>query len=179
MKKVIMKVKLDDRDNFEINIEDLDKEFSPIVWQHDRVYLPRNYKRSMNYPRLIMRTEMIAVDGTPKYSLILKRHIEDSGIDIVDETAVADYKEAVNIIHQLGFEKANEVSRKRQWVIMDDNDVLFVDNIEGMDGYFAKLERNLGDEEKVNEAKRDLRKTFEALSETDFVEEAYFEIKNS
>ncbi len=177
MRKTIVKVKLANRDEFEMQIEDLEKDFSPIIWQHDRVYVPRNYKREMNYPRLIMRTEMVSVDGDPRYSLILKRHIKDSGVDVVDETVVGNYKEAVNIIHQLGFEKIDEVSRKRQWVIMDEDTILFVDSIEGVEGYFAKLERNLGDDMKVGEAERDLRKTFETLNEADFIENTYFEIK--
>lgn len=177
MRKVIVKVFLSDRDEFEAKMEDMELEFSPIVWQHDRIYLPRNYKRGMNYPRLIMRTEMKAVDGDPDYKVILKRHIEDSGIDVVDETRVLNYKEMVNIIHQLGFEKVDEVSRKRQEVRMDEDTMMYIDNIEGIEGFFAKFERNLDEDEKVNEARKELVKSFEALEETDFVEKTYFEIK--
>ena len=103
MKKVIVKCKLANRDRFEDKLSDIDMDFSPIYWQHDRVYVPRGYKRGMNLPRLIMRTEMRAVDRPAKYSLILRRHIEDSGVDIVEETLVKDYSEMVSIILQLGF----------------------------------------------------------------------------
>ena len=75
MKKVIVKCKLSGRDRFEQKLAEIDLDFSPIYWQHDRVYLPRGYKRGMNLPRLIMRTEMKAVDRPPKYFLLLRRHI--------------------------------------------------------------------------------------------------------
>ena len=177
MKKVIVKTRLENREDFEADIEDLDLDFSPIVWQHDRVYLPRNYKRGMNYPRLIMRTEMTSVDSNPMYIMILKRHIEDSGVDIVDETLVADYKEAVSIIHQLGFTKVNEISKKRQTVVMDEDTLLLVDSVEGVEGIFAKLERRIDDKEKVGEVRKDLVKTFKVFFEKNFIENAYFEIE--
>ena len=114
MKKVILKCKLSSRDKFEDKLSDIDLDFSAIYWQHDRVYAPRGYKRGMNLPRLVMRTEMKAVDKPPKYSLILRRHIEDSGIDVVEETSIKDYQNTVNIILQLGFKLVGEVSRRRQ-----------------------------------------------------------------
>ena len=177
MRKVIKKVLLKDVGEFEAKIEDLDLDFSPIMWQHDRVYIPRNYKRGMNYPRLIMRTKMLSVDGSPVYSLILKRHIEDSGIDVVDEIVISDYMEAANIVHQLGFTKKNEVSRKRQEVVMDDDTMLYVDIVEGIEGVFAKMERAMREDDKVGEIERDLRRTFEALGENNFVENPYFEFE--
>ena len=103
MKKVIVKMKLKSREEFENTLTSLGMDFSPIFWQHDRVYVPRNYRRGAGFPRMIMRTEMKAVDRPPKYSLILKRHLEDSNIEIVDETVVKDYTEAANIVLQLGF----------------------------------------------------------------------------
>ena len=90
MKKVILKCQLSSGDKFEKKLSDIDLDFSPIYWQHDRVYVPRNYKRGMNLPRLIVRTNMKAVDVSPEYLLILKRHIEDSGIDVVEETDIKD-----------------------------------------------------------------------------------------
>ena len=92
MRKVIIKAKLSSRDRFEDKLSDIDLDFSPIYWQHDRIYIPRDYKRNSNYPRLIMRTEIRSVDKPPKYSLILKRHIEDSGVDVVEETTIKDYE---------------------------------------------------------------------------------------
>ena len=57
MRKVIVKVKLASRDRFEEKLSDIDLDFSAIYWQHDRVYIPRGYKKNSNYPRLVMRTE--------------------------------------------------------------------------------------------------------------------------
>ena len=178
MRKVIKKVLLKDRVEFDAKIEeDLELEFSPIMWMHDRVYVPGNYEKGKNYPRLVMRTTMLSVDGLPRYSVILKRHIEESGVDVANETAVADYMEAVNIIHQLGFVKKSEISRKRQSVVMDEDTMLYVDTIEGVEGHFAKLEKKLETDEKVGETMKDIVKTFETLEETNFVENAYFEIE--
>lgn len=176
MKKVIIKTRLENLEGFEESIENLDLDFSPIIWQHDRVYLPRNYKRGMNYPRLIMRTEMFSIDGDPMYKMILKRHIEDSDVDVVDETLVADYKETVNIIHQLGFTKVNEVSKKRQTAMMDEDTFVFIDDIEGIEDVFVKIEKKIGSDDKVSEVKRNLVKFFEVFNKNAFVENAYFEI---
>lgn len=176
MKKVIVKCKLSSRDAFEKKLSDIDLDFSPIYWQHDRVYVPRNYKPHSNFPRLIMRTEMRSVDKPAKYSFILKRHIEDSGIDIVEETIIKDYEKMVNIILQLGFKPTAEVSRRRQDLKMGEGNFIFIDKVEGKPGYYAKIESELVDKDSVIEARNDLQKTFEALGETHFVDNAYFEL---
>ena len=177
MKKVILKCKLSSRDNFEDKLSDIDLDFSAIYWQHDRVYVPRGYKRGMNLPRLIMRTEMKAVDKPPKYSLILRRHIEDSGVDVVEETSIKDYENTVNIILQLGFKPAGEISRRRQDLKMGEGTYIYLDKIDGQNGYYAKIETNLSQDDSVTEAKADLQKTFETLGETNFIESAYFELQ--
>lgn len=176
MKKVILKCKLKNRDNFEDKLGDIDLDFSAIYWQHDRIYVPRNYRKGSNYPRLIMRTEMKAVDKPAKYYLILKRHIEDSGVDIAEETSIKDYETMVNIILQLGFKPISEVSRRRQELKMGEGTYIYLDKIENQPGYYAKIESILGAEDSVLEAKEDLRKTFETLGESNFIENAYFEI---
>ena len=176
MKKVIIKVKLSSRERFEEKLSDIDLDFSPIFWQHDRVYIPRDYKKNSNYPRLIMRTEMISVDKPARYSLILKRHIEDSGVDIVEETSVKDYESVVNIILQLGFKLAGEVSRRRQGLLMGEGTVIYLDKIENLSGYYAKIESEIGPDDSVVEAKLDLERTFKTLGESNFIDKAYFEI---
>ncbi len=178
MKKIILKAKLKNHEEFAKKLEDIEFEFSPIIWQHDRVYLPKGFKHGMNYPRIIMRTEMKAVDKPAKYKMILKRHIEDSGVDVVDETEVKDYAEGVNIIHQLGFKKINEVSRKRQEIDMGDGTMLFMDNVEGVPGYYGKIETKIEENDSVNEVVDDLTKTFKVLGVDDIVEKAYFEQLN-
>ncbi len=177
MKKVILKCKLANRDNFEDKLNEIDLDFSAMYWQHDRVYVPRGYKRSMNLPRLVMRTEMKAVDEPPKYSLILKRHIEDSGVDIVETTPVEDYANTVNIILQLGFKPAAEVSRRRQELMMGPGTKIYLDEIDGRPGEsYAKIESDLTTTDSILEAKEDLKKTFSTLGEETIVENAYFEL---
>ncbi len=176
MKKVILKCKLTSRDKFEDKLSDIDLDFSAIYWQHDRVYVPRGYKRGMNLPRLVMRTEMKAVDKPPKYSLILRRHIEDSGVDVVEETIVKDYENTVNIILQLGFKPAGEISRRRQDLNMGEGTYIYLDKIDGKNGYYAKIESDLAADDSITDAKADLQKTFETLGESNFVNSSYFEL---
>ena len=102
MKTAVVKVKVKNREELENKMNEIDLEFEPMVWQHDRVYVPRGFKSGANMPRMVMRTEMKAIDRPAKYELILKRHIEDSNLDVVARTIVSDYVEMVNMIHQLG-----------------------------------------------------------------------------
>lgn len=178
MKKIIKKTKLKNHEDFEKKLEDIDFEFSPIIWQHDRVYLPKGFKHGMNYPRIIMRTEMKAVDKPAKYKMILKRHIEDSGVDVVDETEVKDYAEGVNIIHQLGFKKINEVSRRRQEIDMGDGTKLYFDKVDNVAGYYAKIETKLEENDTISDVVEDLTKTLKVLGADEIVEKAYFEQLN-
>ena len=176
MKKVILKCQLSSSDKFEKKLSDIDLDFSPIYWQHDRVYVPRNYKRGMNLPRLIVRTNMKAVDVSPEYLLILKRHIEDSGVDVVEETDIKDYASVVNIILQLGFKLAAEVSRRRQELKTGEGTYIYLDKIDNQPGYYAKIESDLSAEDSVTAAREDLKKTFETLGESNFVDKSYFEL---
>ena len=175
MKKVILKVKLKNREDFERKLSDIELDFSPIYWHHDRIYVPRNYKSRANFPRLIMRTEMKAVDKPAKYYFILKRHIEDSGVDIVEETTVKDYSKMVNIILQLGFKPVSEVSRRRQALKMGEGTYIYLDKIETLPGYYAKIESDLTENDSSVGARLDLEKTFKTLGESNFVNSPYFE----
>ena len=176
MRKVIIKAKLSSRDQFEDKLSDIDLDFSPIYWQHDRIYIPRDYKRNSNYPRLIMRTEIKSVDKPPKYSLILKRHIEDSGVDIVEETTIKDYENTVSIILQLGFKPLSEISRRRQNLDMGEGTVIYLDKIENLPGYYAKIESEINPDDSIAEVKADLEKTFRTLGENNFSNQPYSEI---
>ena len=159
MKKVIVKCKVRDRDRLEKNLEDIGLEFSPVYWQHDRVYLPRGFKSGNNMPRMIMRTEMKAIDRPPKYELILKRHIEDSGIDVVNRVIVNDYVATVDIIHQLGFELKSEVSRRRQILPIGEDTRMCLDKVDRVAGYYLKIETKLKEDDKISEVMEDLEKT--------------------
>ena len=176
MKKIILKAKLKNRDRFEDKLNDIDMEFDAIYWQHDRVYAPRGFKRGMNLPRLVMRTDLQAIDEPPKYYLILRRHIEDSGVDIVEKTPVEDYTSAVNTILQLGFKQVGEVSRRRQTLEMGEGTIIHLDEIDGKNDSYVKIESILNSTDSVEAVKTDLAKTLETLNETNFIDQAYFEI---
>lgn len=176
MKKVVMKVKVKGRDEFEEKISQLGYDFGPLYWQHDRVYVPRGYKRARNLPRFILRTEMNAIDRPAKYYLILKRHIEDSGIEIENVSLIKDYTEVVEMVMQLGFTLEAEVSRKRQEARISENEKIFLDKIEGVNGVFAKFERTIFEDEKVVEARNEIFGLFERIDERNIVEKSYAEI---
>ena len=165
MKKVIVKCKLKNHEEFEKKMTEIDMDFSPMYWLHERVYVPRNYQKKSSFPRLILRTEMHAVDRPAKYELQLRRHIEDSGIDIVDTTIIRDYQEAANIILQLGFEAQNEVSSRRQELVLGKGTKMFMDKVDGVAGYFAKIETELGDNDKVEDVRKEIISTFEQFGQ--------------
>lgn len=177
MKKVIVKCKLKNHDDFEKKLSEIDMDFTPMYWLHERVYVPRNYQKKSSFPRLILRTEMHAVDRPAKYELQLRRHIEDSGIDIVDTTIIRDYQEAANIILQLGFEAQNEVSSRRQELALGKGTKLFMDKVDGVAGYYAKIEAEIGDDDKVEEVRREIISTFEQFGQdvSTIIEDTYSE----
>ena len=178
MKKAIVKTKVTDRTILDERMRELGLEFGPVIWQHDRVYLPRGYRPNMNMPRMIMRTEMKSVDEPAKYYLTLKRHISDSGIDIVDQTRVSDYVEAVNMIHQLGFGSAIEVSRRRQAMEIGESAVMYLDEIEKVPGFYLKIETKSEDNDKVTEVMDDLKRTLRLFGqdEKSVVQDTYSDL---
>lgn len=176
MKKAIIKTKVEDRVILDEKMRELGLEFGPVIWQHDRVYLPRGYRPNMNLPRMIMRTEITDVNKPPKYYLTLKRHISDSGVDIVDQTRVSDYVEAVNMIHQLGFGNAIEVSRRRQVMEIGETAVMYLDEVEKVAGYYLKIETKIEDNEKVSEVMDDLRRTMKLFGQETVVEDTYSDL---
>lgn len=178
MKKVIVKCRLHGKDDFRQKLSEIGLEFGEIYYLHDRIYIPREYKPGANYPRLDMRTLMTAVDKKPKYLMILKRHIEDSGVDIIDQTEVKDYAEAVNIIHQLGFKKISEVSRQRQELKMSEL-TIFLDKVENLPGYYAKMEAPLLEDESPISVREDFNKTFAVFGQKDLVNQTFTELINA
>ncbi|MBQ7802828.1 CYTH domain-containing protein [Candidatus Saccharibacteria bacterium] len=176
MKKIIVKAKIHGKDDFEQKVSEKGFDFGPVYWQHDRVYLPRGYKRGQNYPRMIMRTEMKAVDRPARYFLILKRHIEDSNTEVEHTTLIKDYTEAVGMIMQLGFELYGEVSRKRQELKVKDGQTLYLDKIEGVNGSFAKLEAEIPENLRVETVRKEVLKFFEEIGEQNFSGETYAEM---
>lgn len=178
MRKIVIKVKVRGRDEFEEKVTELGHDFGPLYWQHDRVYVPRGYKRGQNYPRFIMRTEMKAIDRPANYFLIFKRHIEDTGIELENMTMIKDYAEAVEMIMQLGFMLQKEVSRKRQDVKISNETKLYLDKVEGVSGVFAKIEAEIPEDKKIVEVRNEAREFFEKVGEKNFYEKTYAELLN-
>ena len=176
MKKVIVKCKLRNAERFEKKMAKIEMDFSPVFWLHDRIYVPRGYKAGMNFPRLIMRTEVRATDRPAEYFLILRRHIEDSGVDVVETTLVKNYEEMVKIIFQLGFKQMAEVSRQRQEFKLGDGTMMYLDRIEEQVERYAKIETELLDGDSVEAVKNDLIKTFAVLGEKDIIQKASSEL---
>ena len=156
MKKIIIKVKLKNRDDFESRLSDLGYDFDPMYWQHSRVFVPRNYQKHDNYPRMILRIEMKAVNRPAKYELICKRHIEDSGVTIVHTTQVKDYTEMASILLQLGFVIQSEVPRRRQELEEKSGIKIYLDKVDTLPGFYAKFELEITEERKVEDARRQL-----------------------
>ncbi|MBQ9181010.1 hypothetical protein IJ135_02885 [Candidatus Saccharibacteria bacterium] len=176
MKQIILKCRLSDRGRFEDQLADKNLDFGPIYWQHDRIYVPRGYRPSQNYPRLIMRTDLRAIDEPPIYFLILRRHIEDSGVDIVEQTPVIDYAVTANIIMQLGFRQAAEVSRRRQDLVIGEGTTLYLDDIDGKDETYAKIETTLTPSDSVEAVRTRLTNFLSTLKETNITNRPYFEL---
>ena len=175
MKKIIVKAKIRNRDEFEQAVEEkTGEDFSSVYWLHDRVYVPREYRRGMNYPTVTVRTEMRAVDRPAKYILKLKRHIEDSGVDIVDETVVKDYVETVEIARQLGMELKSEVSLRRQELRTDDY-MMYIDKVDGLNGYYVKCEKTLKDGDVVSKNRDEMLEMLNSCGAGDVVVKRYSE----
>ena len=176
MKLISLKIRLKSRDSFEQNLSRLGYDFGPVYFQHDRIYLPRGYKRESNFPRLILRTEIKAIDRPAHYYLILKRHITDSDVEIVNLTPVQAYVEAAQIAMQLGFELSAEVSRKRQDIKLSNTSTLYLDKVENLPTYFAKVESIIEDGKLVSTSRTSALELFKKLGESSFVEQTYFEL---
>ncbi len=178
MKRVVIKVPVTDLKELERRMQDISLEFESTLYQHDRVYVPRGYKRGMNLPRLIMRTEMSSVDKPAIYKLILKRHIEDSGIEITNRSVVRDYSEIVNIAHQLGFVLSNEVSRRRRRIKLSETSRIYLDQVDNLEHPYLKIETALEEKDKVQEVKADLKRTLKLfhLHKQEVSQESYFEM---
>ncbi len=173
MKKLIVKSRLLDENRFTTQIADIGRELTPVIWQHERVYVPHDYREGQNLPRLITRTEVRDTNMPAIYSLHLKRHIEDSGLDWVNVTKVSDYNETSGIIHQLGFQKVAEISRQRRELMLDERTVIYLDRVEGLNEAFLKIEADLEEGEPIDALRQDLFKILEMLGQKTFVMETY------
>ena len=68
------------------------------------------------------------------------------------------------------------MSRRRQEITMPSGTKLYLDKVEGVNGYFAKMEAALSDNDKVSEVRAEMVDTFRALGEEDVQPEGYYEM---
>ncbi len=176
MKKVIVKSQLVNPYALVKKLEDIGFEFEPAVWQHERIYLPHNFQPHMNFPRLVMRTEVLETNQPAQYSLYLKRHIEDSGVDYVNFTGVNDYTEATGIVHQLGFRKVAEMSRQRRILQLDAQTVIYWDTVEGIETPFIKIEADIVEGVSVEATRKELYRSLRLFGSETFLVQTYAEI---
>ena len=165
MKRIIIKSQLNNRFDLLNRLSDIGFSFEDPYFQHDRVFVPRDYEESNNYPRLTLRTEVRNQKTPPVYKLSLRRHIEDSGVDIVEMTEITSYESAANIIAQLGFTLRAEISRERRALRLSDHIRFYLDKVEGLSGEFIKLEADLRPEDKVSAIKKDLEDSLVTLGQ--------------
>jgi len=163
MKRVVVKAKLANRADFVTMLLEIDMKFSEAFWQHDRVFVPKGYDRGKSLPKLSLRTIVKDAEKPAAYALVLRRHVENKNIDIVNFTTFKDYTEMAHILMQMGFEIKYEISRQRQELTMGDSIKMYLDKIEGLPGYYAKIESTLGDGDEPADVREDLVKTFEVL----------------
>ena len=176
MRKVVLKVRLKNRDKFEERLDRMDIELGSMYWEHDRIYLPRGYKRGENFPRFILKTEMKAVDRPAKYFLVQKRHIENLNIEVIHRTEIKDYFEAVGMMSEMGFTLAGEVSRKRQSAKLSGGELLYVDNLDNNTGNYAKIEAKITDIGQSEDIRRKILDIYYRLREDRFLNQTYLEI---
>lgn len=162
MKKVIVKTKLHNRQDLLMVLDEIGFNFEPSYWQNDRVFVPKNYDRAHGSPRLSLRT-VVRRDGKTIYALVMRQHLAKSGLDIINRTVVEDYAEAAHIIYSLGYVLRSDISRRREELQMGESVKLYIDNIDGLDGCYLKIETVLGEDEDPAEARQDLIETFGVL----------------
>ena len=67
------------------------------------------------------------------------------------------------MLYQLGYELKAEFGRRRQELAISDTVHAYIDQIDKVNGYFAKFESDLGDNDDPELAHDDLLKTFAVL----------------
>ncbi len=162
MRKVIVKTKLHNRGGLLAVLDEIGFNFEPSYWQNDRIFVPKNYDRAQNSPRLSLRT-VVRRDGKTIYALVMRQHFAKNGLDVINRTVVEDYAEAAHIIYSLGYTLRSDFSRRREELQMGESVKLYIDNIDGLDGYYLKIETVLEEGDDPAAARQDLIETFKVL----------------
>jgi len=163
MKKTIIKMKLNSRSDFVEALSEIDFKFSAPYWQHDRVFVPKHFARDKAMPRLDLRTIVKDPEKKATYALVMRRHFEDEKFDLVNATVVEDYSEMAHILFQLGYELRYEVSRRREELRMGESVNIYIDKIDGLPGYYARIESDLAEGDDPQAAYKDILETFKVL----------------
>ncbi|MBQ1373031.1 CYTH domain-containing protein [Candidatus Saccharibacteria bacterium] len=163
MKRSIVKVKLNSRIDFVTTLSEINLKFGEQFWQHDRIFVPKNYDRDKSQPRLSLRTIVKNPEKDATYALVLRRHHGREQFDVVNSTVVKDYTETAHILYQLGYELKYEVSRHRQELNMGESVKISIDKIDNLPGYYAKIESELTDADDPKVVYNDLVETFRVL----------------
>ncbi len=150
MKKLSIKLKLPDPAaiiaNLKLGTNMLGDEYA----QFDRVFLPRNwqdhYEDIDQAPHLLIRTT--TANNQHSHMMIMKRIISDEVVYFY-QTQIMDYNQTAHIINNMGYELYNEISKKRRKMVSG-SIVAYLDKVDGVDGWFFKLEKNLKDHESEN-----------------------------
>lgn len=166
MKKAIVKTKLSSRYDLISTLGEIDYFFETPYWQHDRIFVPKNYDRSQPKPRLSLRT-VVKQDNETIYAIIMRQHFAKTGLDVIHRTVVNDYTEAAHIIYGLGYELKAEISRRREELQMGETVRLYIDKIDNLDGFYLKIETLLDEDESPLDARQDLIETFGVLGVKD------------
>ncbi len=161
MKLVIVKAKITDKIGFLKRMHDSGHDFGKVVFQNDRVFLPRGYQPSRKLPKLMIRTEIIDPKRKPWYQLVQKRHLAKENIELVHSTPVLNYTETAHIVQQLGFELKAEVIRNRQKLQIDDT-IFYLDDVDEL-GTYIKLERELQKDQKSKDVRCELWEVLKVL----------------
>ena len=114
-------------------------------------------------PRLSLRTIVKDPEKKATYALVMRRHFEDEKFDLVNATIVKDYSETAHILYQLGYELRYEVSRRREELRMGESVSVYIDKIDGLPGYYGRIESDLSDGDNPEEAYNDIMETFKVL----------------
>ena len=150
MKKAIVKTKLISRYDLISTLAEIGYNFETPYWQHDRIFVPKNYDRNQSKPRLSLRT-VVKQDNETIYALVMRQHFAKTGLDVIHRTVVTDYTEAAHIIYSLGYEFKAEISRRREELQMGETVRLYIDKIDNLPA----------------DARNDLLETFKVLNVRD------------